>query len=1570
MTEVAHDQLYEAVNTGRLVAFVGLGLSLAYGNFTWHEFISAVIGQLKKELEKYEADDSNLPATMRVKAQLHLLEGDHYRDGIVVLELVRRAFRLIDDRKGLEHGTSYRETLTELFSSDQAFVRRLLRKRLEQAGAEELIEELEELEKLEKLETPGDKDFYSLTSRLYSLPTLTSLAALADPALKLEDLLQKLRKEPRRQRDRGDFLPLDRRSPLSLFLAGARLNGPISLKLEEQEGCTPLRPLLDPLRELALDLGVKRYFTTNYDLEIENLFMFDDLREQPRAPVFPHLLRRLVRSGIVETGLNGAALFRWRSDGTMVRSDVNDGINTAPLVEFAIGGRKNVVQIYHHHGRVDLPDTMIAADGEYNRMYRAQGRNRPSLDRAYDVMIEGNPILFVGSGLSEAELTRTFRERISNPRERGRSPVFNLTPALQGAKGLLEEELNSYTKLGVHVFQYGHPRRGRRYTLRRHLILVDAIAKKFDLGSRHGWRSPLADFPPSDESEELGASDLPTSEGDLRDEYRLIHDLDFDRHAVAWLCGPGGKALADKVLGTGGGRGEAANLVADYLKMLSGKLLTASLRHEIRQIGREAKLFFHRHAQRIEPRALPASDGNLLTRHLAVPAAALPADARKWQFSLAGDGSAQAGTGPDYESLLRLLRNDRGNDKIVIAGERGCGRGSLLKQLAHDLEGTGRKTLIANCCFGQEVDSVISLISGLVSASPAPAPVSRRERLTQAAGPPPAIILGAVDRLFGPDHLPMGAEFHEVLRLMLRQDFPATIVLIATPSCLPFFEKIKPHPPLIWSLASETGPDARPSGYLRLLHNQWSKRHQDHAQTDPQSAKIAMTGESRRADLIVGREIHALEETKHAIGRLTQEMMKTLAFIGLPVEAEVLICAPEIRRLLAAASGKPAEGPAPSGRSQLEDESTRGAFIKALQLGVASNLISIIEPYRSQPSADAAVAKGDLTAAIRRRCRFALHRWGSQVVRERFGVPQSETVLSDCFNLSLYSAQPDDAPAADPRVTQAIEQLVDHLLNAWRDVSLREDLQDGIHSLRRDLLEENTFSTEPLVSELLNRLRHTERQLRSLDPLVPSALRAVGGVIRGFFSSANLLGLDSGDPGSRGDGAVITIHKQRIRRLLDFAIEAQGIRACLDRGGDALKKQLTDDLLCLDVLATAEEKAGSGSTSQRQPLANEKLRIFEGWELGGEPVEQRLEKIIGDVMIGVAPAAGTPEKQLLQPAYRRLSESLAADDEPHERAAALGLRPFYEEEIVWLLNERAMLSLAQGDLYTATTTLRLAMEANEPLEGTGYGPNRRRMLVNQAVLWIERGKIAEARRSLEKLLVNLPERVGHEPTPYEDRLISALARGYLGLCDQLHGLAAIAEQRFDAALAELNELRELRAVAMFEMHRGSLLQCVESRWDEAATSLAHAVEAAEGGRHTDILYRVRIAQVHNDYARKKIEGPEALRVLRAAIDYADEFEMYRVGIDALRASTHLRLKLGDIETASVDCARALALATQHGMSLRRIYLRVMTGKVYVARGDHGNARFIFERAIEAAERVGYQRAIETASRQLMNLPRG
>ncbi|WP_066663759.1 SIR2 family protein [Sphingomonas sp. CCH9-H8] len=209
-------------------------------------------------------------------------------------------------------------------------------------------------------------------------------------------------------------------------------------------------------------------------------------------PLTPDSLKRHK----IEIADDDHALTCQHRDGRVVRSDVNDGLHVAPLFDFALGGVDNTVHIYHLHGRVDRPETMIAADSEYNRLYRSEGIARTAFDHAYDTLIVGNPILFVGSGLTEADLNRVLRANVSNPDLLRAAPSIVLREAIKPQRELLLEQTQLATKLGVRVVYTGHARRGAAYTLRDHLLLVDYIAWKYDLVERKSADGKPFENPP------------------------------------------------------------------------------------------------------------------------------------------------------------------------------------------------------------------------------------------------------------------------------------------------------------------------------------------------------------------------------------------------------------------------------------------------------------------------------------------------------------------------------------------------------------------------------------------------------------------------------------------------------------------------------------------------------------------------------------------------------------------------------------------------------------------------------------------------------------------------------------------------------------------------------------------------------------------------------------------------------------------------------------------------------------------------------------------------------------------
>lgn len=65
---------------------------------------------------------------------------------------------------------------------------------------------------------------------------------------------------------------------------------------------------------------------------------------------------------------------------------------------------------------------MLLTDADSNHQYRRDRRARTVLEQAIDVTLTGNPVLFVGIGLSEAEITRALRELVS----RGHAPCHPL----------------------------------------------------------------------------------------------------------------------------------------------------------------------------------------------------------------------------------------------------------------------------------------------------------------------------------------------------------------------------------------------------------------------------------------------------------------------------------------------------------------------------------------------------------------------------------------------------------------------------------------------------------------------------------------------------------------------------------------------------------------------------------------------------------------------------------------------------------------------------------------------------------------------------------------------------------------------------------------------------------------------------------------------------------------------------------------------------------------------------------------------------------------------------------------
>ena len=195
----------------------------------------------------------------------------------------------------------------------------------------------------------------------------------------------------------------------------------------------------DPLRRLAYGLGITRYMTTNYDLEIERLFtdMGFKIPQDTAAD----------GTDIDEVEAVGPSGGRTRDLVLTERSAID-------LVDFAANDFAHEFQVVHLHGRATEHHDIVVTEADYQRTYVSGKPSQQAFRQGLEVAFGGNPILFVGLGLSEGDILRPLREFMTNPGRDNRAIV-----ALRdGRESDLKRKTfakRAYAQYGVHVLHYG-----------------------------------------------------------------------------------------------------------------------------------------------------------------------------------------------------------------------------------------------------------------------------------------------------------------------------------------------------------------------------------------------------------------------------------------------------------------------------------------------------------------------------------------------------------------------------------------------------------------------------------------------------------------------------------------------------------------------------------------------------------------------------------------------------------------------------------------------------------------------------------------------------------------------------------------------------------------------------------------------------------------------------------------------------------------------------------------------------------------------------------------------------------
>jgi tetratricopeptide (TPR) repeat protein len=202
--------------------------------------------------------------------------------------------------------------------------------------------------------------------------------------------------------------------------------------LKDIKDCNPPH---NPYHQL-FNLDIRRFVTTNYDIELERNLID---------------VRKLHSDDDLLKGL-GAKSRRARQG--LLRSFSQTTKDYEQLALFALAKiRGNENAVFHCHGRFDDPDSLIASETDYQSWYFSdKDPSRRIFRQTIELLIESNPLLFVGYGLQDEELLRPLRHLSAlDPQRRHSRPLFALV-GWSGEDEGYDEVL--YERYGVHVIPY------------------------------------------------------------------------------------------------------------------------------------------------------------------------------------------------------------------------------------------------------------------------------------------------------------------------------------------------------------------------------------------------------------------------------------------------------------------------------------------------------------------------------------------------------------------------------------------------------------------------------------------------------------------------------------------------------------------------------------------------------------------------------------------------------------------------------------------------------------------------------------------------------------------------------------------------------------------------------------------------------------------------------------------------------------------------------------------------------------------------------------------------------------
>jgi tetratricopeptide (TPR) repeat protein len=769
---------------------------------------------------------------------------------------------------------------------------------------------------------------------------------------------------------------------------------------------------------------------------------------------------------------------------------------------------------------------------------------------------------------------------------------------------------------------------------------------------------------------------------------------------------------------------------------------------------------------------------------------------------------------------------------------------------------------------------------------------------------------------------------------------------------------------------------------------------------------VASVSETGRDDRILGLVLDRYANDPRApLGaedsRLDEAIIRHLAVIATPIEADVLGSCPYIKQIVREVLVKDPDVP-PSGLGvDLWCDHLVGRALKVL---VRRGLVFRL---RNRPG------KGQ------NRPRFAVHRFIQRYVYRRLSAQAAEPTEANFFTISLYASQASDLPTLSASAYRFVDELLDHLIlyprrvpPVFRSKGLRARCLRAAIAVTRTLFPLGAVSrfadlpglgrpSAPECGHVEHRrlavrwlLRAaTELNDESEAPETPAQAEAYA--TEAFLSAIEARLKSDLDPFESKtaplDGPQWKQLAKEINSLQEHVLSAMGaLFAIADRPPapgphGATSKDDDETHVILGILTALvqttitelERRSGHGvavlkefggqledlersrhQPSPGQPAATNAARVERGPGAIAADAGARADAIAKPL----ADASGitairTMIRQLVD-ACAELPSASPRDkatrlQEIAKSAGASDWPPLYRDEIMWLYNECGVFSLAQGNVHDAHALFGRALSQGKRIEGRHGGPMRRRILLNDGLAALHRGRLNEARRDFQEAM-----------DAHEDPTIRYAAMGYLGSCHHLGAELERAEQLYAEALDHLLAIPRLRAASIVACNFGNLHWHLE-RVPDAERMYEKSVRLAVAAGSVDLAHLHRVAQTR--ILRQDPADTASLREARRYLDdaeaYANQMDLPYPLADVLNAHAEIQLLHKDAKAAGIYATRALRIARLSGLRLRKLaFLEGMT-RIYRERGQAEAASRLLERIMQSARDIGYLLLAERAQRE-------